>query len=593
MPQLKRLVGFWLFLSFAALYAQTNDKSAIPADEVIIKMDPYVISGERVLPPPESWRYVLVPALELTRGKRVILAPGYQVLSNLSEKNTRIFVEELQYFQFASTYLWPMIAQSLPREPLVVVLDQTRQAMTTPEYAKSLLWDGDPINYSADSSFSGHYDSQAFTSGVQIYESGAENRSIPEFFATEPEIESSANLSNRITLDGQNKVREPTPFKRRWNRPLPDGFTYLSAKNGFITAQISANGPLANSNNPVEEKLAADLSRRMAEYVLFHFTTPPPQWFRAGLGWLIATTQISPTRITFADTGGMLDDTGSMASLRELLNTTGTLSYEQEVLAAAFTHWGMYGENRKHAQKFMSLVEKQSVGPITPEEFESIMGLSYKKAELSLSSHSRTIADYTSFETKGEIPPMPVFTVVEASQAEVARLKGSVFLSQGKDELALNEMRIAYWRGEREPAMLAMLADLEEAKGSVERARKIVQGLVSLKTPPNLAYFVEARVRLRDFTSGKPTDYRLTAKETGKVMASLGRILQAGTPSEPICEFLASVVLRSNGKPHESVAAFLEKAAKRFPKNSTIVKSLHFAQTNAPASTALPTNITH
>jgi len=590
MRYLKRLVGFSIISSISALFAMAEDKpitTAVPADDVIIKMDPYVISGERVLPPPESWRYVLVPALEFTRGNKVVVAPGFQILSNLSEQNTKTFVEEFQLYQFAGTYLWPMIMQSLPREPIVVILDRTKQAMSTAGDAMSLAWDGDPITGSSASAQNNTaYDSMAFNTGTQIVDNATPI--VPEFFSNDPTTEAEQPTTNRYQPDGATTTSEAKPFKGRWRQPLPAGFTYVYAKSGVVTAQINADSPRAHSDTPVEEMLAADLSRRLAEYVLFTFNEPPPRWFQSGFGWLIATTSVTPTRITYADTGDMLANVGTMPSLEALVNKSGKLTFEEDLLAAAFTHWGLYGEDRKHAEKFTALIKRQSTGPITPQEFQSFVGLTYKQTEQTLSTYARTFAAFTSHQLSGKIPDMPAFTVREATQAEVARLKADSFISQGKPDLALNELRIAYWRGEREPAMLVTLADLEEKQGSVDRSKRIVQGLLALKNPPILAYSVDAHLHFREATAGKAPDEKLTAKETRTIMGPLGRVIQAGQATEPLCVFFAQVVMRSGGKPHESITGFLEQAAKRFPKNTLIKQAYEFAKSNPPTTSEKP-----
>ncbi|MFT3783372.1 MAG: hypothetical protein QM790_15280 [Nibricoccus sp.] len=577
MRNLRWLAGLLFILGSEVIFGQTPEKPA--SSEVIIKMDPYVISGERVLPAPESWRYVLVPALELTRGNKVVVAPGFQLLSNLSEKNTKVFVEELQLYQFAGLYLWPMIMQSLPREPIVVILDRTKQAALADNELGSLAWEGDPIS-AVSGSTNNHYDSVAFNTGVQIIDHAP---SIPSEFTDAPE-EGAAPSSNRYISDSSINEPKPRQTKARWRQPLPAGFTYVYAKNGMVSAEIHSDTPLAHSDTPVEEELAADLSRRLAEYVLFTLPAPPPRWFRSGFGWLIATTSVTHTRITFADTGDMLARAGAMPSLEGLINKTGALTFEEDLLSAAFTHWGLYGDNHKHAPVFTALVEKQTQGSITQPEFHAILGMSYKEAELALSNHARTMNVYTSQEISGSIPNLPSFIVKEATQAEVARLKAIAYAAQGKLDLALNQLRIAYWRGEREPAMLSILADLEERQGSVERAKRIVQGLTALKAPPGLTFFVDARLKVREATAGKKASEKLSAKETSRIMAPLGRAIQAGLATEPFCGFFADVVMRSGGKPHESVTAFLDQSAKKFPRNPLIRDAAAFAK-NVAAST--------
>jgi hypothetical protein len=571
----KWLVGLLAISPALVLSAEAQQK---PAEEVIIKMDPYVVSGERVLPPPESWRYVSVPAGELTIGKKVIVAPGYEVLSSLSDKNTKIFVEEVQLRQFTGTLLWPMIVKALPRQPMVVIIDRNKQAWTSTDLPVGLAWQGEPIA-AAEAQSSG-FDSVNYNTGMQ-YSSMVEQ----SFAPGDPRATELNTMGTRMIQDGNpTSFTEPKAFEtKRGIQPLPAGFTRVRANSGIVAAQINADAPKANTDSPDEERLAADLSRRAAEYALSTFSQEPPLWFRSGLGWLIATTQVTPTRITFADTNGMLDRT-VMPSLATLLDKTTALTFEEDLLSAAFTHWGLYGDNQKHAPKFMQLVQEQSQGPVSPERFQEIFGLSIKKMEMELVTYSRTFAAYKSVELHGDLPPMPAMTIREATQSEVARLQAEAFITQGKPDLALNVLRIAYWRGEREPVMLACLAGLEESQGSLERARKITQGLISLSIPPAKILTVEAKLLFRDATANKQSEEKLSTKETRLIMDPLGRAIKAGQNSEDICEFFAQVVLRSAGQPHESVIAFLNQAAKHYPKNETIHKANLIAQPKPTAS---------
>ena len=570
-------IGFLALLcaSTALIPARAQDKPT--ASEVIIKMDPYVVEGERVLPPPESWRYVSVPAGELTKGNKVVIAQGYEILSNLSEKNTKRFAEDLQLRQFAGTLLWPMIVQAMPRQSLVVIIDRTKQAWTEANQPTALAWQGEPIATAIQQA--GGFDSRSFATGYQELRPD-------QGFGSEP-AQLANPMNTRITPANQDPtntdpngpdVLEKSAFGKRGLRPLTAGFTRVRALNGVVAAQINADVPKANVEDlPVEEQLSADLSRRAAEYALMSFPQRPPQWFYTGLGWLVASTQVTPTRITFADTNGMMDNR-AMPSLAALLNKTTASTEEDDLLAATFTHYGLYGDNGKHAEQFMTLVQRQSQGAVTAEQFQEIFGVSIKQMEVALATYSRSFANYKSTELQGRLPELPPFTVREATQSEVARMQADSLITQGKPDLALNILRIAYWRGEREPAMLAVLAGLEEKQGSLERARKITQALMALPAPPARVFTVEARLRFRDATANKQPQEKLTVAETRTIMGPLGRAVQAGQDSEDIWAFFSDVVLRSAGHPHESITGILDRATKRFPNNVTIREAAAFAQ---------------
>jgi hypothetical protein len=126
--------------------------------------------------------------------------------------------------------------------------------------------------------------------------------------------------------------------------------------------------------------------------------------------------------------------------------------------------------------------------------------------------------------------------------------------------------------------MLALLAKLEEKQGSIDRARKITQGLLLAQTPPAGIYLVHAKLRFADATAKKLPQDKLSPAETRSIMEPLGKAFQSGQGSEELFEFLAQVVMRSNGHPHESIASLLAQAAKHYPKNDPIREAAAFAQ---------------
>jgi len=573
--------GFLTLICASAFLISSRAEEKTSA-EVIIKMDPYIVAGERILPPPEDWNYVYVPGTELERGKQVTVAPGFEILSNLTEQNTKLFVDELQLRQLAGSLLWPMIVKTMPRDPLVVIIDRTKQAAGGATSALTLAWQGDPITSFTASSFPNNFDSSAFSTENSNTGNQLVDPNLP-LSGQDPgdAMADTVATSTHILVNNNRTISSETSHNDRWLKPLPAGFTYIWAKQGLVTAAIFADEPLSGFGPPTEEQLAADLSRRAAEFALFTFPQPPPRWFQSGMGWLIATTRVTHTRITFADTGNILS-TNAMPSLGALLAKTTGLTYEEDLLAAVFTHWGLYGDNCKHAAKLTALVQQQCQAPLTEAQFTEIFGMNFKKMEIELSQYTRSFSSYKSIQKEGQLPDLPTVIVRKATQSEVARLQAASLITQSKPELALNALRIAYWRGEREPAMLAILAGLEEQQGSMDRAHKISQALMTLPAPPPRVFIVDARLHYRDILANKKPEEKLTAKETQTIMGPLGRAVQAGQNSEEIWTFFSDVVLRSGGRPHESIAALLERASKRFPKNTVIGEAAAFAKPTKP-----------
>jgi hypothetical protein len=563
------------------------ETGGVSGTDVVVEMPPYEVRASRILPRPENWLHVSVPALVLERGKSVMTAPGYYVLSNLSRQNTRLFINELQLRQFAGMLLWPMLVQRQPRRPAVVILDGSRGAGEGWRLPDEAAWNGDPMKIGIQP---GGVSTSGLATGLQWLNSA-------QGFNTALHID--------VVGDGTTQVDDSGD----WDKPLPAGFVYATMRGDQVAAWVNTGTPLAGLSRPSEEKLAAAMSQEQIALVLDSFSRPPPAWFLLGMKWLIASTEVSRTKITFAriNTGtpvemrsdisanaqALIDGgvqppptvstrvaptTMRLSLLLPTLKKTGEFEFEETQVTAALLHYGLYGDNGKHRQKFMNLVERQSAGEeLTDALFKEVLGFDTRKLRSKLSVYIRTFAVYQYHELRGKIPPMPEITVSRATQAEAARLQAEAFITLGRFDLALDKLRIAYWRGEREPEMLAVLALLEQRAGSEARARKIVQTLMKLPQPPLRARTVAAKLQLQDALSARPEGAKLSMDETIALMDMLAAALTQSIPDEDACETFASIVSNSPAQPPPNVADFLKKAAMQYAGNGAIAEAARLA----------------
>lgn len=561
---------FCVFLLFGNVFGQkkasdAKDTSVGP----IVEMDPYVVKGDRILPPPEQWTYVKVPALVIERGNRKILAPGYELLSNLNSSQTKVLVEELQLRQFASTTLWPMLTQALPRTPVYVVADINQQRSGRfQRLTLSDTWEGErivatdvPVSPNSFNSFRdfGTHGTQTFAAEYGLGEMEDDNTG--EIGDTTDPADELAALADRSL---QRYTEDETVIK-----PLGDGYVVLTANGGPLAALIRAGDPFAGAVRPSEERFAATLSYELNLYALNSLPNKPPAWFARGLGSLLGSTQVSPTMIEFALVRENLAGR-DMPKLSELLKKDGAFTEEESRLASLFVHYGLFGDNGKYAARFMQFVDRIGAGEQpTDAMFKEVFRRSISSMETDLAVYARDMAYFKSQKTTG-IPAMPAATYREAAQSEIARIKAEVFVSQANPGKALEELRTAYWRGERDPVMLAMLATLELQLGSETRARKILKALMALPAPPAQSYIAAARLQLKDTLAAKSANTKLTAGETTALIDTLSGALAGGLTTEDLCATLAEVVLKSAERPDANMLAFLAQAAKRYPKNQTI-----------------------
>lgn len=544
----------------------------------IVEMEPYVVKGDRVLPNPEQWHYVKVPALVLTRGNRQIVAPGYEIISNINSSQTRAFVEELQLRQFAGNYLWPMLTQALPRTPVYVVVDMNLQYAARLSFEKTIdTWEGDPIVATDIDPSPGSFSSTADFGAMGAHRMFAAEYGLSQMDGMNADT---MIMSEDITPDDelmQSSSRKAQRYQRDETvvRPLPAGFVELAMNGGPLAALVRAGDPVAGAERFSQERYAATVSYQLNQFALNSQSQKLPAWFIRGLSNLLGSTQVSRKLIQFArvkeDLAGR-----AMPKLSEFLKKTDAFTEEEERLASLFVHYGLFGDNGKYTARFMQFVNHLADGGEPSDSmFKETFGKSLGTMESYIAAYARDFAYYKSTDFKGDIPPMPAPAYREATQSEVARIKAEVFLSQANPAKALEELRTAYWRGEREPAMLALLATLEQQAGSEPRARKIIKALLELPKPSPQTYIAAARLQLKDTLASKPaaSDGKLTADETSALIATLSGALAGGLTTEDMCGTLAEIVLQSAAPPDSNMLAFLQQAAKRFPKNQNIIKA--------------------
>lgn len=546
----------------------------------VVEMEPYVVKSDRILPDPEQWHYMKVPALMLTRGNRNIIAPGYEMLSNLNPKQTKTLVDELQLRQFAAAYLWPMLTQVLPRTPIYVVVDINQQRGAPFQAPVSIdTWEREkievanvqpsPSNFNSSHNYGGVAGAQRFAAEYGLSQADDINAGLIE--TGEADITEADDLAQLGARKSQEYVEDETTVK-----PLGDGYVILASNGGGLAMLIRAGEQFAGEGRPTEEQFAATMSYELSLYALKTLPQKTPAWFARGLSSLLGSTQVSYKLIRFAFIRENLANS-EMPKLARLFSKEGVYTAEEAKLASLFVHFGLFGEYGKFAPNFTQFVNRLGNGEQPTEVmFNEVFGISMSRMETYLAVYARDIAAFSSTEISGKLPSMPKFIYREATQSEVARIKGEMYVAQANPGKALEELRTAYWRGEREPGMLALLAALELQIGAEPRARKIIKALMELPAPPPQTYIAAARLQFKDALAAKPADAKLTLteEETNALVGTLSGALAGGLTTEDLCGTLAEIIIKSSTRPDPNMLAFLEQASKRYPKNQNILEAL-------------------
>src|SRR5262245_33228282 len=91
-----------LVLAAATRCALAQDVS----QEKAIELPKFVVTDNRELPPPESWRYATIP--------------GFELLTNASDKATQRLLRDFDMFRQALSYVWPVQTRVTQRTSLII-----------------------------------------------------------------------------------------------------------------------------------------------------------------------------------------------------------------------------------------------------------------------------------------------------------------------------------------------------------------------------------------------------------------------------------------------------------------------------------------
>lgn len=550
-------------LDFPDARAQSVDKNTT---DPVVEMEPYVVKGERILPEPESWLYVRVPALELTRGERKIIVPGYEILASKGKKNTLAFVDEIQLRQLAGAILFPYLVEALPRSPIVLILDNYNTLLEPAALPAAKAWMGDPVFtaralHTADEQADSRY--SVGTQTTIFYNDVSQRPSYYDDRADRIEMEE----DDEVLLDSAGAVGQ---LGRRKYLPR------AAVNGGPLTIYLYGSG----GGSPLNEAwLAREAWNGLNGYALHRLVKTAPPWLREGLAQLYGMVRINYRFIDFGHPPNQRrrQPMENIASISEVLqaediHALGRISGGKE-MAATFVHYCLYADNGKYAGRFFKFIERLEKEPFAETLFKECFGKKISSFESAISTDSFVFTWYKYTRYKGRLPDMPEVLIRDATQSEVARLKAEVFIARNWTPLALDELRIAYWRGEREPNMLALLAFLEEHIGSIPRAQKITRTLLTMPEPPPRTYIVAAKLRLRELGAGEKSARKFDRIETASVLELVTKARERGLLNEDLCATLSKLIIHSAEPPSNEIAVFIQEAAKQYPLNKTIAEA--------------------
>ena len=506
-----------------------------------LELPTYTVTDSRELPPPEPWLYGRIP--------------GFEVLSNASEKSTKRLVGDFQRFFLALSLVWPGVQQKTAVPTSLIICGR-----------------------------GGKFD--AFIPKGQQ----RSNRAMASLTLRAAE-------QSAIVIDFQTKVL---------NLSTSEGAT--AAASAAVAAEDGVS--LGGGDPGFQVDAYRQLYREYIRFLLGGVEPRGPAWFEEGVAQIFMAMEVTNTTIivgkvenpnTISAEQGALNDAGisgtapaedrdfnAALAKRRLLGMDEFFAVTHDAPEAnnalggtwakqayAFVHWGLYGDQGKHQKAFITFLRRLDREPATEALFKECFKQSYQDMLFTI----RGYVEFTNYKTAGvqagkgeKLPTPPPFELREATEGEVGRIKGDALRLAGHVAAARTAMTTPYIRGERDPQLLAAIGLLERAANDDGRARKFLEAAAQAKAARPRAYLELAKMRFAE-AAAKPaeTQARFSAEQTVAVLTPLFTARTQTPPLAEVYELIAEAWARSIITPGTDHLGVLDEGVRFFPRTTALV----------------------
>jgi len=506
----------------------------------IVELPRFVVTESRDLPPPEEWRYAQIP--------------GFEILTNASNRATQRLINDFALFKQALGIVWPMADRV--SAPISLILcgkgskfDSFLPAKTEagPEMARASI-------------FLRGGSQTAIVIDLEATEINV--------LATEIDTLESGTDSSRISVDHHKQLyREYVRYLLSASEPrLPAWFEEGLAQIVMamrVDRKLIEFGKLEDPNTiSAQAAMTAQMNAMLGEDDPDAMMLPGAPAEDRDFNAALHRKALVP-----------MDKFLSIAhDAPEALNPLGNNRWAKQ--AYAFVHMALFGDNGKWQKPFALFITRSVKEPVTEELFKECFNLTYKAMQLQL----RGYVQYTRYKSlryqaKGEgLPRPPPLELRDATQSEVGRIKGEAMMLAGRKAAAGTELIAPYVRGERDPGLLAALGLHERANGEEERARKFLEAAVTAKVVRPDAYLALARFRHADALA-KPagTEGKLSAEQVQGIISLLLTARTQPPQNSEIYDLIAETWMVSATTPTRSDLQPLVDGVHLFPGRLRLV----------------------
>ncbi|AWI10245.1 hypothetical protein [Ereboglobus luteus] len=542
---------------FAAALAQAAPKPApVPANLNVVELPTYTVSAERVLPPQESWRYAALP--------------GYEILSDASEKNTKRFIEEFQRFRVGVSLIWPDIVVTKPTVPTLILLCSNNS------FKPFIPLNPDPGTYITTTS---------------IFVEDKERGSIVIDFSAN-EIFDNIEGTTLLVDPYKEFYRQYTRFlmRRANGNPIPpwleSGLAQLFSTVDVDKKSVEFARLTEDFNRGIFT--ADDTQDKSVEYVGYVLN---PYTGNSNFDWLHQSryddgfAPHTPVGVRSAPLREAPADSPEKKPALWIFPLQGLFDpksrhynnhyWNQECFA--FVHMCLYGAQKKYQRAFVEFARLACARPVTEADFKKCFGRSYAQMTTLLRRYvSMPNHQVVTLKSKRGSPPIPrpqPVALRDATDAEVGRIKGETLRLAGYAGDSRDTLIAPYIRKNADAALLASLGLLETLEGRKERARKFLEAAAREKAVRPRAYLELARLRHADALAAPKANngLKFDAAQTAAILDPL-MIARSQPPAMPeVYLLIADTWRRSAQNPTPEQLNVLLEGTVRCPRNAEIL----------------------
>lgn len=485
------------FFAFSPVARAADSVPAAPVAPGIVELPKFEVTDSRLLPPPERWRYAEVP--------------GFEIISQLSERNTKRFVDDFMLLQEVIEVLVPGLARGSSPVPTALIL-----CGGSSKFEQFLPADNTVERYGTN---------------AQFYRTPERAAIVVDFALQEL----------RLT-DGTSQEADPyRAFYKAY-------FTFL------IRRQLGSTPvPAWFEEGLVQIFAATEFDRKTITFA------------QIGDGWGGEKT---------GDFNHMLNER-ALIPLRTLLEAEPQRRDAfWSAQCYGFVHLCLYGRNLRYQKSFIRYLQRLGQEPPTEELFKECFNQSYNDMGMELRGYVG-FTDYKKQEfraKKGQsLPAPPKVELVDAPDHVVGRLKGEVMRLAGNDD-ARNTLIAPYIRGERDPRLLAALGLDEAFTGHEDRARKFLEAAADARVDRARAYLELGRLRLAAARE-KPAapDGKFDPKQMESVLTPLFAARSKAPRMADVYALIAETWQQSATPPQLEHFEIVLEGVRYFPRDANLV----------------------